>query len=319
MSQAPSLRPNAGNDLSIQPARCNPLKDVCAGGFLTFLSRWRNHGLEWEATPPCFLIPGFEYITNSNKFCDIIGSCGLPGWANANRAPLMFYSAWMSIVMFFFYILALCSLALDNQTVQDLFWIKGEGDLSSGETLSVYLSIARVVYSSNGVTGSFDWDDTKCITTEGWANPDLCDACNTAAFVVGKCLIISFITEFPSFTTKLCRSTEKHDINCQKLFGMVTAVLGALGNLSVLAVLTNECYKELPDTTTRSDVGTITNLTYQWGPAFVFMVIATILKFCEIFVQAVLPVGRKLSRSYLKSLGPKSLIKDTEMGNSSQN
>lgn len=54
------------------------------------------------------------------------------------------------------------------------------------------------------------------------------------------------VSQIPTITTDLQRSTRYCDVNCQKTMGIVTNVLSLFSSMSALMAFRNSCYSSLP-------------------------------------------------------------------------
>ena len=125
-----------------------------------------------------------------------------------------------------------------------------------------------------------EWSEDAC--TNSYCE-DCQDACNAAI----SSAIIALITCFPTLQTDLQRSTIKGDLNCQKIMGMVTGIVGTLSTLIALSAYADGCYNNLPENDGAGD-----EIVWELGPGFTCLLVATFLKPFDFLCHLIVPVEK---------------------------
>ena len=163
-----------------------------------------------------------------------------------------------------------------NSTVKNTNWTYGESD-----TAEYYVGLYEVIVEVDGLgSAELRWDDDACPNSYCEDCKDACDATVSSA-------IIALITCFPTLQTDLQRSTIKGDLNCQKIMGMVTGIVGTLSTLIALSVYADGCYRNLPDKDDAQD-----DITWHLGPGFTCLLVATLLKPIDFLIHTLMPVEK---------------------------
>ena len=97
-------------------------------------------------------------------------------------------------------------------------------------------------------------------------------------------VISNLITTLPNIKGNLTRSTRKADRNCEKTMAIITGFIGTATTLVALSVYADVCGRELPDKILTRDI------SYEIGPGFVCLLVATILKPIDVIVNLLTPV-----------------------------
>lgn len=258
------------------------------GAVLSFFEQWYENGLPMYG-PPCLEIGFINLLINKNFICRNV--CGNRGFefGKIHRAHLMFVSFWVSILMLIFLVVGISSNTTNKDTVKETHWAFGSGDeIGGGRSLEIWFGLHVIVAKLDGAPQqSFEWDDAVCTT-------DYCDDCQDTTNALLPLVWTAFITEFPAISTKITRSTARHDSNCQKFMGLFTTFMSMIATLAALAAYSNLCLNELPKTFT---FGTMSfDMQYNPGPSYILVIIATLLKVFDLWVMYVVPVEHDLSR-----------------------
>jgi len=231
--------------------------------------------------PPCLSVPVCSACLEESACCRKCGTCGSESCRD-NRANLMLFAAFLSFLGLVLQIVAVVGTSTKDMDVINTAWTVHNGDL-----IDSYVGLNEVVVCVDGERDNdhchgFGWDDTAC--PESFTH---CDECKDACDATIMTSITSVITAIPQFTTDIQRSTIAGDVNCQKVFGVLTGCLGFLLTLSSLATYADGCHNNLPD-------------GYEFGPGFVCILIATLLKPLDVLFHAILPVPKSKTKDHYR-------------------
>jgi hypothetical protein len=262
-------------------------------GVAEFIIRWKNEGLVFHGSPFCMNYAACDVACNRNKGCDAAGECGFSFGAR-HRAPLMFWSFWVSVTMMILVTVGIFSLSTDKQVVEDTFWVRAEG-AHNGDILDFVIGLKHVTGSyKNSALGDnyedfeYNFDDDYCVS-------DYCKDCADAAGPCEATVIMALVTEIPAITTKLTRSHVDSDTNCQKYMGIITTILSMISTLVTLSTFGDMCYRALPTHITLGS-SQFDNMKYTYGPGMACVLIATLLKMIDIVIMCIVPVGKKQTK-----------------------
>ena len=188
----------------------------------------------------------------------------------------MLFAAFLSLFACILQLVAVLSISTRNSTVKDTCWTYGES-----EGYKLWIGLSEVIYEQDGATTSLLWDDHDCVF-------DYCHQCKNACASTYNAVIVSLVTSVPQLLTDIQRSTRRGDLNCQKVMGVVTGIIGTLSSLSSLSLYANGCLNNLPTSDNLGD-----SITYSFGPGFVCLLLATLLKPFDVLVHFVTPVVRE--------------------------
>lgn len=100
---------------------------------------------------------------------------------------------------------------------------------------------------------------------------DACEDCADAMFT-NFALVMGILTQIPTITTNLQRSTPFGDLNCQASWGTITCAFGTLTSLIALLAFTQACYVKLPDKINN------TTMTWRLGYPYLCLILGTSIK-----------------------------------------
>lgn len=138
-----------------------------------------------------------------------------------------------------------------------------------------------MIYEQSGVVTTLLWDEHDCIY-------DYCHECKDACSSTYNAVIVSLVTSVPQLLTDIQRSTRRGDLNCQKVMGVVTGIIGTLSSLSSLSLYADGCLNNLPTANASGD-----KISYTFGAGFACLLLATLLKPFDVLVHLVTPVVRE--------------------------
>jgi hypothetical protein len=257
------------------------------GACVSFIENWYENGLPMYG-PPCLEVGFINLLINKNFLCRSCGNIGYE-FGKTHRSHLMFMSFWVSIIMLIFLVVGISSNTTDVDTVKDTSWALGTGnEIDGSASVELWLSLQVVVAKLDGFPEqSFKWDDAVCST-------EFCEDCQDTTNTLLPLVWTAFITEFPAISTKITRSTARHDSNCQKFMGLFTTFMSMIATLAALAAYSNLCLQELPDKFDYLNMSF--EMDYAPGPSYILVIMATVLKIFDLFVMFVVPVEHDLSR-----------------------
>jgi hypothetical protein len=97
-------------------------------------------------------------------------------------------------------------------------------------------------------------------------------------------VISNLITSLPNIKGNIVRSTPQGDRNCEKTMALITGFISTLSTLLALSVYADVCIRQLPETVLAKDI------TYELGPGFVCLLVATLLKPIDVIINLLTPV-----------------------------
>ena len=231
----------------------------------------------YSPLPPCCSVPYFRRTCEDSSTCNECGKFGIMGnWFDKNRGYVMLFAAFLSFFGCILQLIAVLSISTRDSTVKATAWTYGESNY-----FQIWVGLSEVIYKQNGVTTSILWDEHNCVY-------DYCHECKESCDSTYNAVIVSLVTSVPQLLTDIQRSTSRGDLNCQKVMGVVTGIIGTLSTLSSLSLYANGCLNNLPTTD-----GLGNSIDYTYGPGFACLLLATLLKPIDVFVHLVTPVIRE--------------------------
>jgi hypothetical protein len=191
----------------------------------------------------------------------------------------MLTACFLSIVSVILGIVPIVSASFKRSEVQNTAWTYGESE--SGDKL--WIGLNMVVVEVNGKTSEFGWNSDTCSSLEQ-TNQDFCHDCKSSCLEAEAMVITNLISSFPNIKGNIERSTRAGDRNCEKVFSLVTGVIGTLTTLIALSAYSKVCGYHLPD-----EIGG-QSIDYEIGPGFVCLLVATLLKPIDVIVNLLMPV-----------------------------
>lgn len=253
------------------------------GAICSFIYRWYTEGVLCTP-PPCLYSRTLYNCIDQNVCCNSFGRIGF-SWAEKYRSQLFFAAFWVSVSSLALMAVGWASLSYDRSTVIDTAWTIAEvKNATTDGKLTIYAGLRLVAY---------DCDGTNCPSEDSvrWSSADECgfDFCDDCADVASATITTAFfglISLLPQISTDLQRSKASGDLNCQKIFGIVTDFIGLISSLAALSEYADGCYNNFPDSIDGSSVDV-------WlGPGFICVLVANVLKLFDIFVHFVVPVPK---------------------------
>jgi hypothetical protein len=232
--------------------------------------------------PPCFLSKTFTYFFEFSIFCVGIGKVGTQ-YFDDNRKPIMLFATFITFVCAILSIVALIAVSNVDALVRSTCWTYGKGDGG----VEIFIGLNKIIIDNpNGISVSALWGDSSCDNIEA-AGVDLtfCTECRDSCDASVIVAIMSLVTILPTITTDIQRSTRKGDLNCQKFMGVVTGVLSLMSTIAALSAYAGGCYKNLPSNFNGKEID------YNYGPGFLCLFFATVLKVVDIVANLFLPVS----------------------------
>lgn len=142
----------------------------------------------------------------------------------------------------------------------------------------------QVVYESDEMDGDFRWDSSECSGFELQDENNFCDDCKSSCLAAVTMVISNLITTLPNIKGNISRSTPKGDRNCEKTMALITGFIGTLSTLLALSLYADVCGRQLPDTVAGNSI------SYELGPGFICLLVATLLKPIDVVINLLMPV-----------------------------
>lgn len=254
-----------------------------------FISKWYNEGI--ATTPvPCMYSKTCYYTLSKNSCCVAIGKWGTE-WGERNRSQIMFVAFWLSFISLILLAAALACVSTDTVNITNVPFFTGivtvdklDGTKSD---FSIYAGLNRVIINDCDLGAqcppqSTAWDSVNC---DQYFNN--CNACADACLGSVTMVIMSFVTQIIQCTGDLGRSVAKYDLHCRKFRGIVTGIIGLISTLAALNAFADTCFRNLD-----SNLPNL-SLSKTPGPAFVLLLVATILKVVDIWAHVIVPVPKE--------------------------
>lgn len=140
------------------------------------------------------------------------------------------------------------------------------------------------MYESDAMDGDFRWDSSECSGFELQDENNFCDDCKSSCLAAVTMVITNLITTLPNIKGNISRSTPKGDRNCDKTMALITGFISTLSTMIALSLYADVCGRQLPDTVAGK------NITYDIGPGFVCLLVATLLKPIDVVINLLMPV-----------------------------
>jgi len=226
------------------------------------------------------------------------GKCGIP-CAEANRTPIMCSAFIASLVSWIFMILAALAVSESSAPIQKFAWVKATAD-APGLKVNMDLGIKALAVTTYNKTSMVEeervaaWSDDVCGHSVSAEMETACDKCEEQLSSTTSFIFLSIVTQIPQLTTDLQRTTAFGDVNCQKTFGTITGIFGALSGMATMVSFANACWNDLPTTlvlnNTYTDYQAIpVPITWEGGTGWTLMLIAVMLKIFDVFCHFIVP------------------------------
>jgi hypothetical protein len=245
--------------------------------------------MELQLDPPCCQAKCCKIICEENTVCSTLGRVGLKSF-DKHRGVIMLSLAALAVFSVILSIVPIVSASFNRTNVQNTAWTYGESE-SGGK---IWIGLNLVVVEASGTTNDFGWNSDTCDTLELY-DDNFCGGCKTSCLESVTMVITNLITTFPSIKGNISRSTRAGDRNCEKIFSVITGIIGMITTLVALSVYTDVCGRNLPNNVLGQDV------EYELGPGFVCLLLATLLKPFDILGNLLMPVIPEEESKEIKS------------------
>jgi len=270
-----------------------------------------------NTVPGCMKRYKCRRVLEHSGLSRLVGRIGLIKWDSKLRKPVMLLAFSLSSFALVCMVLSAAALFPSRMLLPQLSWARGAFWTSTDfgtEILVLWDSgiYDRVYTLTSSTTFPFfvrsirPWSDT---TECGAFGLDAeCAQCREGSLACAEFIFVSVLTQLPQMATDLQRTTTFGDVNCQKMFGFFTGLLGMSTSLMALREFSNACWNaDLPDSVTLRN-GTIAvgdtawpeediafEARWEMGNGFALMTIATLLKVADSFIHLILqtPPGRQ--------------------------
>eukprot|EP00055_Hartaetosiga_balthica_P006023 m.18502 g.18502 ORF g.18502 m.18502 type:complete len:281 (-) comp4968_c0_seq2:194-1036(-) len=263
--------------------------------------------------PPCLKLGFFWNVCETSACCRGSGKIG-SSWAERHRPTLMLIATLVSVVSLIFLIAAAVSLSPNRSSTKATHW--SISNLRNNETdahlATLYIGLDAIVIESNipqieaSIGGVYKWSGIDCFFSES-----VCNDCKNAAKNTAVPVILAILTQIPQILTDVQRSTAVGDLNCQKMFGIVTGLLGFLTTLASLNIFSLGCVRGLPSTIAINipsfqPITAVNNAMF--GPGLALITVATLLKLFDVLLHVLLPTPSYKRQELYKEAKPGELV-----------
>jgi len=254
-------------------------------------------------------------LIESSACCLACGRVGATALGR-RRKPIMLAAFALNLLAFIFTCLALVGTSKDPSSLRSIPWVKGSGVLlglgANGATYDVYVGnsmrvdilrcsedpskgeACRAAALARGFTRP-STDPNLFQRNVAWDDEAACNFIGNATSLSASCqeckdnllshssLILSLITQFPTMTTDLQRTTRFGDVNCQKTMGVLSNLVSFVTTIISLLAFRSACWSALP---VESDFA-----HFQWslGPGFRLLMAAAGIKIADAIAHSLVP------------------------------
>jgi len=261
-------------------------------------------------------------LIESCACCIFCGKLGL-AFGDHNRRLIFAVAAAVSVLAMVLTIFASLGVSTSTSILRHIYWVGGTTASPSGGVAHIYIGISMrfdtvdcrtalefdvcerryrdLGYQSVG-KGVFErkvtWADEK--SCAALKNSQACEACKSS-LLTKSTIIVSIITQIPTITTDLQRGTRFGDVNCQATMGVISNIVSFASSMVSLIAFRQSCYLWMP-----MDFMGFSNIAWETGAAFKFLIVATLLKLFDAGCHLVVPTPPQRWRR------PEATIKSVE-------
>jgi len=296
--------PDTGECMTPKGIPCNPDNGSPEEGCIRYVSN--------ENTLPAPLVFPWccrrvhEHSWVARKFGNVgFSSMGHPD----RRRPLLLTAFGVSFTAWVFMMLASGALST-GQSLNAWAWAIAEIRITPGTTVTLRAGIwARTAtfYSTdyqpplylNGIGG---WADCADAISMGEFNLTFddptahCTDCADVSESTTLFIILSIVTQISQISSDVQRSTRYGDINCQKLWAVLTSTFGFVTGIQSLRTFAFSCWRNLPSTyTVLLPGGLPITVEAEWtgSVGFFLMAIGISLKAFDVFCHLIVPTPQE--------------------------
>ncbi|EDQ84786.1 uncharacterized protein MONBRDRAFT_12510 [Monosiga brevicollis MX1] len=236
--------------------------------------------------PPCLMVPCCWRSCETSQCCRQVGKCG-PQRMLMKRGVLTLVASLLSLIGLIFLCLACGAISNDKGTLEHLHWGRADAHLGPLE-IETYMGLNSLLIKSNvnNLSGVYDYDSINCLYGQ-----TTCEKCKDQAKASVTTIIMATVTQVPQLLTDIQRSTVGGDLNCQKFMGMATGIFGFVVTMIAIQTFNLECFEEIPSAilVNVNDETVVIEMDSAYGPGFILLLVATVLKIADVIVHALLP------------------------------
>eukprot|EP00966_Prymnesium_polylepis_P203757 4720568-Prymnesium_polylepis.1 len=286
-----------------------------------------------------------SYVEHS-RLCVSVGGVGIKSFATSKwRARTMLCSFWLQLVSTVLYILGSLALSTSEATVSTFAWASFDlalhelnviGQLEVGIRSRVVLlqgvsyNGTHIVLDPGGeIRNTERWGDTSCYALPSAPNSLMgaCRDCHNSAQGSTAFILMTIISQLPTMTTDLQRTTPYADVNCrarrreshtpprdaarthvfgwasrveqfaitassacaraEKFMGIATNLWGMFTGLSTLSSFGYWCWRSIPGTIEMG--GHVVTLHGRGGVGYALFVVGILLKLTDVIAHLLVP------------------------------
>jgi hypothetical protein len=280
---------------------CGGWCDTTTSPEVTHLRQFSN---EKTVPRPCLWSGAARVYTESSAPMRKIGSIGF-SCADKHRFPVMLTAFALSFAAWWMMFFAALALANNGATVQNFAWATADLTHPSNDVdAMVYVGIRNRVVTISPIAPYVLPANVSSSSVVAWRDSAACSAasissaCEECAATVNsmtQSVLLSLLTQVVQVATDLQRTTPFGDVNCQKLMGVVTGLVGLTSGLLSCRTFANSCWRAQPDTYTISSAPGLGALdaSWSWGPGLLLMALGTALKAVDVLCHLVVPTPPK--------------------------
>jgi hypothetical protein len=170
--------------------------------------------------------------------------------------------------------------------IRRVSWAHGEHTTDRKKRLFVGLS-ASSEYGGDHLLRTFHFSTDKCEDFASEANIGKCETCVAVANSLQFAAIFTLLPQLGQITTDVQRSTRAGDVNCQKVWGIVTGIVGFASAVFSLSGFRYACW-DIADNHTML-------YTMYPGPGWILTFIVVVLKNYDLVLHVAMPVPLAVS------------------------
>ena len=173
-------------------------------------------------------------------------------------------------------IVSLISTNNESDNVSRLTWALGEQKNCGDEPcMKLYVGVWEILVKLSSYTSSLKWNATTC-------NAEYCGKCERAMKGCIGFVALSFIATWPSIFTNFNRASDAGNNKTNKWATVFTSFCCMCFAIISVVVFTGGCFRYIKDDVT-------VQVAWNYGPAWILMLIVIAIKFIEIVGNLYLP------------------------------
>uniref|UniRef100_A0A7R9WTB8 Uncharacterized protein n=1 Tax=Craspedostauros australis TaxID=1486917 RepID=A0A7R9WTB8_9STRA len=190
-------------------------------------------------------------LMEENRFCRCWGTIGFMT-KKSLRYNVLLVGLIANFIGMVLTIYACFAISEDFDSLQRTSFSSGDitGGPDSSASLKVDIGLKAIAFdeSRSGIKTVVGFDELCDFSfndefdVREFTMTDACDECNDVSSGLVATVIMSAVTFIPSLATDILRMYENYDVNCQKGFATILAIISIVSSLSTLLSYKNACF-----------------------------------------------------------------------------